>query len=86
MEIKLNTNVDPIGRVSVGQTKKTEAKVEGEGAAFAKSQALNQTLSQLPDSRADEVAKGKQLTGISTYPPRETIKKIASLLATHVEA
>lgn len=86
MEIKFNTNIDPIGRVAVGQTKKTEAKAEGEGAAFSKSEALNQTLRQLPDSRTAEVAKGKQLAGTSTYPPPEIIKKIASLLAMHGEA
>jgi hypothetical protein len=84
MEVKLNPNVDSIGRVAAGQTKRNEAKVEAQAAAFESSEALEQSLRRLPDSRTDAVAKAKQATALSTYPPPETIKKIAALLSKNI--
>jgi hypothetical protein len=84
MEIKLNTNIDSIGRIATGQPIKTEIKIQGGGAAFEKSEALNQTLRQLPDSRMEKVAVAKENTALSTYPPPETIKKISALLAMNI--
>jgi len=84
MEIKLNTNIDSVSRVAAGQPKKTEVKTQGAGAAFEKSEALNQSLRQLPESRAELVASAKEKTALSTYPPPETIKKISALLSMHI--
>jgi hypothetical protein len=84
MEVKLNTNVDSIGRVAAGQSKKNLEKVETDSATFERSAALEKSLRELPDSRADEVAKAKQATALSTYPPPETIKKIAALIFKNV--
>lgn len=81
MEIKLNTSVDAVDRVSASQPKRGAARTEGAGAAFAHSEALDKALWSVPDSRVDVVAKAKQATALSTYPPPETIKKISVLLA-----
>ena len=84
MEIKLNTNIDPLSRIAAGQPARSEVKIKGDGAAFEKSEALNQTLRHLPESRTEKVAKGKELAALTPYPPPETIKKISTLLAMHI--
>lgn len=81
MEIKLNTNIESVGKLAGSYAKKIEAKVADEGPAFSKSEALETALRQTPDLRADVVAKSKELVADKTYPPVETIKKIAVLLA-----
>lgn len=80
MEIKINTNVDSIGRLQSSQTKKSEAKVQSAEIGFERSQALTQSLQDNPDVRVGLVQKAKESTALSTYPPREIIKKIAALL------
>lgn len=86
MEVKLNTNANPIGPVSAGQPKKNEVKVEGGGAAFDKTEALNQMLRQSADSRTEEVAKAREKMALTPYPPPEAIRKISALLAMHIKA
>jgi len=85
MEIQLNTtNIDPIGRIGASQPVKGEIKTPEPGAKFDKSEALNQALRQLPDSRAEVVAKAKEKVSLSGYPPPETIRKFSALLAMNI--
>jgi hypothetical protein len=80
MEIKINTNVDSIGRVQSSQAKKSEPKVQSGEMGFERSQALTQSLQDSPDVRVAMVEKAKETTALSNYPPKEIIKKIAALL------
>ena len=84
MEIKLNTNVDPVGRMDRAQPKKVDAQVESEGVAFSRAEKLNQALRDTPEVRTDSVAKGQAVVSQTEYPPKETIKKIATLLAVNL--
>jgi hypothetical protein len=48
---------------------------------FENSRALEARLEEIPDVRTDKLDHGRRLVGDPTYPPRETIQRIATLLA-----
>ncbi len=84
MEIKLHTNVDSVARVSNNNTQaKASRPIDSDSdvSVFESSRALEARLKDLPDVRADKVDEGKRLIGDPEYPPRETIRRIAALLA-----
>jgi hypothetical protein len=82
MEIKLNVNVDSVARVSSTRPRASRP-IDSDSAlsAFENSRALEARLEQLPDIRADKLETGRRAVGDPTYPPRETIQRIATLLA-----
>jgi len=82
MEIKPNSNIDSVARVSYTQTRASRPiDSDSDVSAFENSRALESRLQELPDVRPDVLANGKRLAGDPTYPPRETIQRIAALLA-----
>ena len=83
MEIKLNTTVDSVARVSTNIPAKASRPIDSDSdvSVFETSRALEARLKDLPDVRADKVENGKRLIGDPEYPPRETIRRIAALLA-----
>jgi hypothetical protein len=54
-------------------------------AQFDKTDGLDRSLKNTPDSRPEAVARAQQLIGDVTYPPRETIRRLAVLLAMHLD-
>jgi hypothetical protein len=82
MEIKLNRNIDSVARV-VNTQPKASRPIDSDSAlsAFENSRALEARLEQLPDVRPDKLETGRRLVGDPAYPPRETIQRIATLLA-----
>jgi hypothetical protein len=50
-------------------------------ATFAASERIDQALASVPDSRPAEVERAKGLVNLVQYPPAETMRKIARLLA-----
>jgi hypothetical protein len=82
MEIKLNTNIDSVARLSQSQPKASRP-VDHQPALseFTNSHALEARLEELPDLRSDKVQHAKRLVGDPTYPPRETMQRLAALLA-----
>lgn len=54
---------------------------DSEVSGFENSRALEARLKELPNVRQDIVHHGRRLIGDPAYPPRETIQKIAALLA-----
>jgi hypothetical protein len=83
MEIKLYTTVDSVARVSNNTQTKASRPIDSDSdvSVFETSRALEARLKDLPDVRADKVDNGKRLIGDPEYPPRETIRRIAALLA-----
>ena len=83
MEIKLYTTVDSVARVSNNTPTKASRPIDSDSdvSVFETSRALEARLKDLPDVRADKVDNGKRLIGDPEYPPRETIRRIAALLA-----
>jgi hypothetical protein len=82
MEIRPNSNIDSVARVP-GAAGKASRPIDAdtEVSAFDGSRALEARLSDVPDVRPEKVGLGKRLAGDPEYPPRETIQKIATLLA-----
>jgi len=81
MQISFNSNLDPVSKAGAPQHKAREAAVPGERAAFDRSEALDRSLGQAPAVRADRVEQAKVLAANVLYPPRETLRGIANLLA-----
>ena len=87
MEIKLNRNIDSVARV-VNTQPKASRPIDSDSAlsAFENSRALEARLEQLPDVRPEKLEMGRRLVGDPAYPPRETIQRIAALLAMEARA
>ncbi len=49
-------------------------------------QSIQQAMNNLPDSRADVVARGKALAASATYPAAEIINKLAEMFIEDAEA
>ena len=82
MEIRPNSNVDSVTRVFTTASKASRPiDADADVSAFDNSRALEARLSDVPDVRPEKVERAKHLIGDPTYPPRETIRKIATLLA-----
>ncbi len=83
MEIKLHSNIDSVARVSNTQSKASRP-IDADSkdvSVFDNSRALEARLKNLPDVRAEKVANAQRLVADPAYPPRETIQRIAQLLA-----
>lgn len=82
MEIKLNSNVDSVARLANSQSKVSRPVApQSATSEFENSQALESRLKELPDVRSEKLEQGKRLAGDPEYPPRETIRRLATLLA-----
>lgn len=82
MEIKINRNVDSVTRVFKSGAKASRP-IDADAAlsVFENSRALEARLEALPDVRMGAVEYGRRLVGDPAYPPRETLQRIAALLA-----
>jgi hypothetical protein len=82
MEIKLHTNIDSVARVTNTPSKASRPiDSDSDLSVFDNSRALEARLKDIPDVRSEKVAHGRKLIGDPAYPPRETIHRIAILLA-----
>jgi len=83
MEIKLNSsNIDSVARLNHVQPP-TSRPLEKQAALseFESSQALEARLNDLPEARSEKVQQAQRLIGDPEFPPRETIQRLAALLA-----
>ena len=82
MEIKLNSNIDSVARV-VNTPPKASRPIDSDVSlsAFENSRALEARLDEIPDVRPDKLEAAKHMAGDPEYPPRETIQRLAVLLA-----
>jgi hypothetical protein len=82
MEIKLNSNIDSVARLSQTQSKASRPVSQPAALSeFENSKALEARLQELPDVRVEKLQRAQRLVGDPTYPPRETIQRLAALLA-----
>jgi hypothetical protein len=58
--------------------------VNSDDISFESSANLSSALSSAPDSRADVIARAEKLVADPSYPPPETIRRIANLLAANL--
>jgi len=76
----------PLARTSGPVPSKNQPKPGTDVAVFARSNSLDRALGLTADVRPEAVSRAKQLVADSAYPPAETIRKIANLLALHLDA
>jgi hypothetical protein len=81
MEVKLNTNTEPVGHNPIGPNKPRETAVPGDTVLLDGTDLLARALDGTPDLRPGVVERARELMKDVSYPPRETIQQIATLLA-----
>lgn len=86
MEVNLNSNINAVSVRSSTSSKVRQNAVPGDSASFNHSQDLNKALQAAPEIRVGQVERAQQLIGDVNYPPRETIHRIATLLAMHTDS
>lgn len=84
MQISPNNSSGPVGRTYWKSFAPAPGGPGVDTAQFDHAAALNRALADTPDLRAGEVERARELIGDVSYPPAETIKRIASLLATNL--
>jgi hypothetical protein len=85
MEITPNSNIEPAARAAASQVKARAPQPSGDTAAFDRAEALSRTLQTTPLVRPDVVEIAREYIGDVKYPPEETIRRIAVLLATQLD-
>ncbi|MFO1497044.1 MAG: hypothetical protein U1G07_01380 [Verrucomicrobiota bacterium] len=84
MEVKLDTNINAVSHRPITKPA-NPAPPATDSTRFDGAEQLNQSLQTTPESRPDVVARAQQLIGDVTYPPPETIRRLATLLAMHLD-
>jgi hypothetical protein len=85
MEINFNSGKIPSAESGQPVVKRTTAPGLSTTVSFPTVDALKSQLDSLPTSRADAVAKAKELVADSAYPPDYLLDRIANLLAIHLQ-
>ena len=84
MEIEFNPRQYPKPGVSQPVTRQPATSQAQEAAPFARSQALENAVTQAPTVRPEKVEQARAMIADKSYPPEELVSRIASLLAMHV--
>lgn len=78
MEITPINSIGPLSGVDARPGTR-EVKPPGDAGEFKHTQALQRVLQQAPDVRPEVVARGRELVASDSYPPQETIRRLARL-------
>jgi hypothetical protein len=81
MKINGDMNTGGLDGITSGKQPSTPAKTAASEPAFSASDALEDALSQVPDVRAEAVARAVTLINDRNYPPADTVKQLADFLA-----
>lgn len=84
MQIDPRSTTGALSRVDTNHPTAEKRKIASDHATFEQAEALNDDYRREPDVRADVVTKAKELVSETQWPPPETIRKIASLLAMEI--
>ena len=84
MNIRISPNhgSGPVSRIWSQSPPAAPVANRADSARFDGAAALDRALADTPDRRVDQVERARRLLGEAGYPPAETIRRIASLLAT----
>lgn len=81
MRIENKTHTQPVERSTGPQRAETPKPSEQDRTEFRAVDSLRGALDALPEVRADVVQRGRELVGDPAYPPTETMRGLAHLLA-----
>ena len=85
--MEVNLNVKSAGPAVANVAPQTRVKTlsgNSDAPQFSAAAALNESFGETPDIRPEAVDKARRLISQSSYPPAETVKKIAVLLAFNI--
>ncbi len=82
MQVNANPNVSATTKMNGQRPPPPTARVDK--AVFLETDALNQSLQQVPDVRQDAVDRARTLVQDSQYPPLSVLQDIAALLSEHL--
>ncbi len=88
MELNLNPNASSLSHAQAARKSGPASQGVPAGGTtpettFGQTDELDQTLRAQPNTRQEAVSRAKGLIADASYPPPETIKRIANLLAMH---
>ena len=86
MQVNPNNHSGPVFRAYWKSLPPASGGHGADTAQFDRASALDRAMSDTPGVRAGEVERARTLIGDVSYPPAETIQRIASLLAVNVNA
>jgi hypothetical protein len=86
MQIDPKTTPTAVGWVDTSHPVARKARVESDYVSFGSTEALEQDYQQVPRVRVEAVSRARELVAQATYPPPETLKRIANLLAMQLPA
>lgn len=81
MEINPNIRTGGVARPTSQQPVTPRSISSADTAAFSGAETVRGSLSQVPNARPEQVARARELIQDIEYPPLDTIKRIAVLLA-----
>lgn len=85
MEINSDTRFLGVNRVVSQPRPQLTVKASRSDMSFSNSEALQNALRQVPDEREEEVARATSLVNDPQYPSPEITKKLATMLAKHLQ-
>jgi hypothetical protein len=81
MQVNTNISTDAANRVQPPAPQAPPVKVAADSVNFNRTAHLERMLRDEKDVRAEEVERALSLVGQVSYPPQQTIRRIAALLA-----
>ena len=84
MQVNPSGNSNAVHRVAAKQAQPVPREPT-DSASLGRFDALEAKLRNLPDVRETEVSRAKALAEKPPYPPAETVRRIANLLATNIK-
>jgi hypothetical protein len=85
MQVNLNLNSAGAVGPTTSPPRKNKASQGSDAAEFSGAAALDQSLKSTPGVRPEVVARARELIVQPDYPPAETMRKIATLLAFNID-
>jgi hypothetical protein len=86
MEVNTNFSAGGVGGITPRKPAAPAAKPAAAPDAFARSNALEQAVKNLPASRPEAVAQARELAADPNYPPAEVLRQVSRLLAGRLTA
>jgi hypothetical protein len=85
MQVNLNLNSAGAVGPSTSPLRRNKAAQNSDAAEFNGAAALDQSLTTTPGVRPEVIARARELVAQPDYPPAETMRKIAALLAFNID-
>ena len=85
MDIRIESNIDKIQGYSIGK-KSPQVAPAVDSVQFDQAASLNRSFAATPEIRSEAVERAKKLIADSSYPPKETIWKVARILNDNINA